>query len=328
MLTSRVLRSFLLAVFVLPACGGDSEPVQPVAHHESSPVAARSPAPAPVAIVEPAPVAPAVVPAPVVAAKPVARELPATYAEALAQGKALAQQGDGVGARELFLAAAKLDRKAAAPHIELARLAISSGERSAAMTAATKAVKLAPDSSQAWNTLGRAQLARFSYDDAVIAFGKATELDATNAWAWNNLGFAQLEQQHYAEAADALAHATSLPAATGFMWNNLGTADEQLGQLDEARAAFASGGKLGSGPALASAKRLVGVTAVVAVRRVDPASEGPTAVHEYEPREALPAVDTTDVLVPPDGRPDAVEPAPEAAVDAGVDPVTPPQQTL
>lgn len=318
--SSRVLRSFLLAIFVLPACGNGSEPVQPVAHHESSPASA------PVVTVEPPVVTPPVPPAVVVVAapKPIAREVPATYADALAQGKALALQGDGVGARELFQAAAKLDRKAAAPHIELARLAIRSGERNLAMTAATTAVKLAPDSSQAWNTLGRAQLARFSYDDAVTAFGKATELDATNAWAWNNLGFAQLEQRHYAEAADALAHATSLPAATGYMWNNLGTAYEQLGQFDDARAAFASGGKLGSGPALASAKRLVGVTSVVAVRRVELVPESPAAVHEYETREAIPAVDTTNVLAPPDGRPDMTEPAP----DAGVDPVVPPPQTL
>ena len=321
MLTSRVLRSCLFAVFMLPACGSDREPVNPVAHHESSPAQEPAPVSEPTLGVPP----PATV---AVAPPPVARAIPGTYDAALAQGKALAAQGDGVGARELLEAAAKLDRKAAAPHIELARLFIGGGERSLAMTAASKAVKLAPDSSQAWNTLGRAQLARFSYDEAVTAFGKAIELDATNAWAWNNLGFAQLEQKHFAEAADALAHATSLPGATGYMWNNLGTADEQLGQLDAARAAFAAGGKLGSGPAVASAKRLVGVAAVVAVRRAEPVMEAAGAVHEYETREPIPAPDTRDVLVPPDAAieiaPTAVEPAPEA----GVDPVAPVTQTL
>lgn len=252
----------------------------------------------------PAPVVAAPAPAPVAA-----RALPTTFDDALAQGRQLAAQGDAIGARELFEAAAKLDRKAAAPHVELARLFITSGDRGLAMAAANKAVKLAPDSSQAWNTLGRAQLARFSYDDAVTAFTKATELDAGNAWAWNNLGFTQLAQKKYAEAADALARATSLPSATGYMWNNLGTAYEQLGQLDLARAAFAAGGKVGSAPALASAKRLVGVTSVVAVGRGEPAP----AVQEYEAREPEPAPDA-----PAEG---------SAAADAGVEDA-PPAQTL
>ena len=115
-------------------------------------------------------------------------------------------------------------------------------------------------------------------------------LDAENTWAWNNLGFAQLEQKHYSEAGRR-ARARDEPGltATGYMWNNLGTAYEQLGQFDDARAAFAAGGKLGSGPARASAKRLVGVTSVVAVlqgRRAPPASkDSEPAVHEYEARE-------------------------------------------
>ncbi len=335
MLTSRMLRSFLLAVLVLPACGGGGETARPVARHEPVTVASEAPAPAPVT--PPAPIVDAPKPE-VVATAPMMvtpREIPTKYADALAQGKQLAAQGDALGARELLEAAAKLDRKAAAPHIELARLFITSGERGLAMAAANKAVKLAPDSSQAWNTLGRAQLARFSYDDAVAAFTKATELDATNAWAWNNLGFAQLEQKHYAEAVDALAHATSLADATGYMWNNLGTAYEQLGQLDEARAAFAAGGKLGSGPALASAKRLVGVASVVAVGRSAPATpaEAKPEAHEYDSREPEPAAepDATPPVAAPASDDSAADgsaapaPAPDAGVDESPKPAT---QTL
>jgi predicted Zn-dependent protease len=101
------------------------------------------------------------------------------------------------------------------------------------------------------------------------------------------MGFAQLQQKHYADAVDALQHATGGDGATGYMWNNLGTAYEQLGQFDEARAAFAAGGKLGSPAALASAKRLVGVTSVVATAHAAPAAKKDDAaeVHEYEARE-------------------------------------------
>jgi len=325
MLTSRLLRSFLLAVFALPACSGSSEPTT-TSRHEAAPSLV---APAPVATVVDVPAPAVAIAKPVVTAPaPVARELPTKYDDALDEGKRLAAQGDGVGARELFEAAAKLDRKAAAPHVELARLFIASGDRGLAMAAANKAVKLAPASSQAWNTLGRAELARFGYDGAIAAFTKATELDTDNVWAWNNLGFTQLAQKHYAEAVEALARATNCAGATGYMWNNLGTAYEQLGQLDEARAAFAAGGKLGSGPALASAKRLVGVTAIVAVRPSAPvvksgSEPGVAGVHEYETREPEPEPD----IAPPDAKIE-IEPTTATPADAGVDDAAVAPQTL
>src|SRR5262249_9667890 len=81
--------------------------------------AAWAPPPAPPA----APAAPAAVAA--VAPPAVA---PATYADALAQGKAAEASGDHAQARQLLEAAAKLDRKAAEPHLELARVFIATGE--------------------------------------------------------------------------------------------------------------------------------------------------------------------------------------------------------
>jgi Flp pilus assembly protein TadD len=193
-----------------------------------------------------------------------------TYSDTIAQGKAAAASGDHARARELFEAAVKLDKKAAEPHIELSRLFITIGERHLAVTAAGKAVKLAPASSQAYNTLGRAELARFGYDDAILAFRKATELSPDNTWAWNNLGLTHLQLKHYQDAADALAEATSRKGAEGYMWNNLGTAYEQLGQLDDARTAFENGGKHGSKEALASRKRLEGVKTIVVMKTDKP----------------------------------------------------------
>ena len=127
-------------------------------------------------------------------------------------------------------AAIKLDKHRAEPHIELARIYIAKGERGLAVAAAKKATKLAPLSSQAWNTAGRAELTAFNYDAAIEAFSKSVELDATNIWAWNNLGLAELQLKKYDEAAEHFAEATSRKGATGFMYNNLGTALEQLGQ--------------------------------------------------------------------------------------------------
>lgn len=276
-------RCILFALIAVPAaCGGDRS-TQAISSGDSQVAKAATP-PAP-SEVKSEPVAPPKVePAKLEPPTPAA---PTTYSENLAQGKAAAASGDHARARELLEAAAKLDKKAVEPHIELSRLFITMGERHLAITAANKAVKLAGSSgeaartsmtgesakrsSQAYNTLGRAELARFSYDDAMAAFHKAVELNPDNVWAWNNLGLAHLQLKNYQEAADALVEATSRKGAEGYMFNNLGTAYEQLGQLDDARTAFESGGKLGSREALASRKRLEGVKTIVVMKTEKPA---------------------------------------------------------
>ncbi len=197
---------------------------------------------------------------------PVEHWLPAGFAECMKLGKEMAAKGEHARARELFEAAAKLDRKSAAPHVELARSHIANNERALAIRHASKAVKLAPESSQAYNTLGRAELLRHQYDAAAIAFRQATELDANNVWAWNNLGLVYLTQKNYQEAVNALVEATGRKGVEAYMWNNLGTAYEHLDQLDEARDAFDSGAKLGSVAAKASRKRLEGVDSVKVAR--------------------------------------------------------------
>lgn len=245
-------RVFYVALVSMGACGEKSKPIdftnyvpkvsEHIAHVE---------APTPHERIQ-------VVTPPVVADAAV----PTTFEDALAQGRALLHKGDTASAKSMLEAAVQLDGNRAEPHIELARLYISTGERSRAMAAANRAVKLAPQSSLAWNTKGRAELHRFSYDDAVEAFSNAIELNPDNVWAWNNLGYTELLLKRYEEAAQHLVEATSRPGATGYMFNNLGTALEQLDRLDEARAAFEAGGQLGSNEALASRKRLEGVQSV------------------------------------------------------------------
>jgi tetratricopeptide (TPR) repeat protein len=274
----------VLFVFVC-ACGGEKA---------VSPVVQSTPEPAVPANVETAvPDAMTMPEMPATAGKPVAEvpakadpaavpEVPGKYADAMALGKQLEATGDHANARIMFEAAAKLDRKRAEPHVELARSFIATDDRSSAMAAANKAVKLAPDSTGAWNTLGRAELLRKNYDGAITAFQKAVELDRDNAWAWNNLGFVQLETKHYDAALASLVEATNRPAATGYMWNNLGTAYEQLDRLDEAREAFEKGGALGSKEALSSRKRLDGVK-TVAIAQPEKPAEADQPVQETVP---------------------------------------------
>jgi len=275
----------ILTAGAMAACGGESKTPTPASHPQ--PVAEPT-KPAPT--INQAPIAQAVVP-PVVEPKKVeAPALPTKFVDAMAQGKELAAKGDHARARELFETAIKLDKKKADPHIELARLFITTGDRGPAIVAANKAIKLAPDSSQAWNTLGRAELARFNYDGAITAFHKATELNADNVWAWNNIGFAELQLKHYQNAVDALVEATSKKGAEGYMFNNLGTALEQLDQLDDARTAYEKGGALGSKEATSSRKRLEGVkTLVVTATKLDSEpKKSADAPKTYEAREPMP----------------------------------------
>ncbi len=245
-----MMKKILFAVMLASACGEDGTAVDPMSFMPKLP-SVEVPVVADVSM--PAVVQPVAIAAPV---------MPTQFDDALAQGRALAAQGDRDGAVKMLEAAIKLDKNRAEPHVELARLYIVDGQRGLAVAAAKKATKLAPLSSQAWNTQGRAELVAFDYDAAIEAFSRACELDANNIWAWNNLGYTELQLKKYDEAVEHLTEATSRKGATGYMYNNLGTALEQLGKLDEARLAFESGGNLGSKEAMSSRKRLEGVTSI------------------------------------------------------------------
>lgn len=250
--------SAVLFALSIAACGGD-EPM-----HQAPPITSFIPAGTPmttdVTPQQPTVSEPVTVETPV--ATVVEKPAPTKYDEALALGRELVAKGDRAGAKEMFEAAIKLDKKKAEPHIELSRMYISLGEKGIAVVEANKAVKLAPNSSVAWNTKGRAELNRFAYEDAITAFTKSVELNRDNVWAWNNLGFAELQLKRYDDAAIHLSEATTRKGATGYMWNNLGIALEQLDRLDEARFAFEQGGKLGSVESSASRKRLEGVKSI------------------------------------------------------------------
>lgn len=257
-------RSILFAL-VLPvaACGGDRETpsieisppdyaVQPKS--DAQPVTSTSPIVPDQPKVE-------VVEAPV--------PVPTGYADLIVAGQDLVSKGEFGDAKEMFDAAIKLDTKKAEPHIELARMYIEMKEKGLAVASAKKAVKLAPLSSQAWNTKGRAELAAHKYDEAIEAFTKAIELNDSNVYAWNNLGYTELLLKRYEDAAEHLTEATSRDGATGYMFNNLGTALEHLDRLDDARLAYEAGSKLGSKEATSSRKRLEGVESIAIATKTD-----------------------------------------------------------
>ncbi len=272
---------FCALLFSVAACGSDAtQQVDPMSLLPKLPV-----------VEQPQPVA--TVAATYEQPKP-ALVMPTKFDDAIEQGRALASKGDNANAKLMFETAIKLDKKRAEPHIELAKLYISSGDRGLAMAAANKAVRFAPLSSQAWNTKGRAELNRFAYDDAIEAFTKAVEINKDNVWAWNNLGYTELQLQKYDEAAEHLGEAVTKLGATGYMFNNLGTALEHLDRLDAARAAFEGGAKLGSKESVASRKRLEGVTSIAIAGKPRKPDLQPDAKHTYDINEGPSAPDGTD----------------------------------
>ena len=263
-------RSILFALVIpVAACGGDSEPTVDFKLSDYV-VQPKSDA-------QPIKTQPSVV-GNVVKVVDVTKPMPTKLDELMAEGKRLASAGKYGDAKIMFDAALKQDKKNASIHIEMARMYISMNEKGPAVASANKAVKLAPLSSQAWNTKGRAELTAHKYDEAIEAFSKAVELDETNVFAWNNLGFTELLIKKYEDAVTHLQEATGRPGATGYMFNNLGTALEHVDNLDDARVAYEAGGKLGSSEAASSRKRLEGVDSV-AVATAEPTEP---VVKEYE----------------------------------------------
>lgn len=187
---------------------------------------------------------------------------------------------------------AKKEPKKAEHQVELARIYISMDERGKAISAANKAIKLAPNSSQAWNTKGRAELTAHNYENAIEAFTKAVDLNSDNAFAWNNLGYTELLLKRYEDAAEHLMEATTKKDATGYMFNNLGTALEHLDQLDDARMAYEAGGKLGSSAAASSRKRLEGVDSIAVVAKSEPDAK------TYDVNDEVPAPEGDTVEEP------------------------------
>ena len=128
------MQSILFAVLV-SACGSDrGVSVDPLSFMPQLP-----------AVQQPAIVVPAPEPVKVAIVEP--HVMPTKFDDAMAQGRELAAKNDRAGAREMFEAAIKLDKKRAEPHLELAKMFIASGNSGLAIAAANKAVKLVPLSS-------------------------------------------------------------------------------------------------------------------------------------------------------------------------------------
>jgi Flp pilus assembly protein TadD len=195
------------------------------------------------------------------AAVPTTKESKKEYAELMAEGKRLLASEPARAGEQFGLALAQRPQ-ALLPNIQMARAHIASGDLSKARPFAAKAIELDPNSSLAWNTLGRIELGEGNREAALTSFQRAVDEDEESSHAWNNLGYVHLLNRDYDAAVDALERATSGRGVTPHMWNNLGLAYEHLDRLEEARAAYRQAADAGSEKAAQSLKRLEGVRSI------------------------------------------------------------------
>jgi len=234
-----------LVVLVAGGCG-DGERTSKT----SAPIV-KGAAPAPFDVVASVPVAVQVVAPPAEMAQPrviapPALVVPSGYAARLKLAKRLVRDGRVDDAELVYAQAAEDEPTRATPRIELARLRLAAKDVAGARKHAEAAVELAPESSGAWNTLGRVELLDGDKLAAIDAFTRAAEANPDNSYAWNNLGLVLGQLGRWDEAVAALERATGGAHPEAFMWSNLGVAYERGEQIELGRAAYRQAARAGS----------------------------------------------------------------------------------
>lgn len=132
----------------------------------------------------------------------------------------------------------------ASPLVQQARLLTTLGRYAEAMLVAEGALSRDPEEPEAYQALGRAQLAAGNLSEALVRFQQAVHLAPEHGHALNNLGFAYLRTNQNAQAVEVLVRAAALLPHVAYVHNNLGVAYERLGRTEEAQAAYASATQL------------------------------------------------------------------------------------
>jgi cytochrome c-type biogenesis protein CcmH/NrfG len=96
----------------------------------------------------------------------------------------------------------------------------------------------APQSAEAWSTLGFAYASLKSYSKAIDAYRQAIRINPQDADAWYNLGTAHGYLKRYNEAIDAYRQAIRINPEYASAWHNLGNAYVGLKRYNEAIDAY------------------------------------------------------------------------------------------
>ena len=102
------------------------------------------------------------------------------------------------------------DHIGASTFIEKGWSLISLGDHAGAIRALTRALELAPDTTEAQSLLGWAQMLHQDYDDALATFSKVLMKEPANALARINVGYICLKKRIFGEAIEHLSRAIRL----------------------------------------------------------------------------------------------------------------------
>ena len=199
------IRIVLFALIApLAACGGD-RPDETTGLWFTVPTLGTSAKP-PLVEDSPGPLEAKVAPPAIVDAPVVETPIPTTFEDAMELGKALAVKGETSratrGARGGGQARQEVRRAAHRARAPVHLRRASAASRSSARTRRSSS---RPRRARPTTRSGRAELARYSYDNAIVAFRQATELNPDNVFAWNNLGYTYLQLKQYEDAVERAA---------------------------------------------------------------------------------------------------------------------------
>ncbi len=152
--------------------------------------------------------------------------------------KAASERGNYKVAIELLQKVVAAEPKHKTAWMDLGRNYMVLRQTDDAVNAFKKQAELNPYDEYAFGALGWAYTTERKYDDAATAFNKAIEINPLSDYAHGALGAMYQESHQYDKAAPELEKAASLKADDAGLQINLGNAYLNLGQDDNALAAF------------------------------------------------------------------------------------------
>ena len=167
----------------------------------------------------------------------------------LAEGNALAQAGDPAGALSKYRDALNYADGEGDPDVffNMGIAHKAKGETDRAIAAYEKALKLAPEYSEAHNNLGNLLKNQKRFEEAIIHYEASIKIFPDNSNTHNNLGTVHAMRGDMSKAETYFAKAVSIQPTYYEARQNLGLSYMQQGKLEEAEKEFATAVKMAEG---------------------------------------------------------------------------------
>ncbi|MBV5341117.1 MAG: tetratricopeptide repeat protein [Deltaproteobacteria bacterium] len=115
----------------------------------------------------------------------------------------------------------------------LGRVYDNSDQRTKAIEAYQRTIRIKPENTYAWNWLGRDYQYTNQQDKAIEAFQQTIHIKPENTFAWHWLGHAYYDSGQLNKAIEAFQEAISIKPENALFWNDLGVAYGLNGQTSQ-----------------------------------------------------------------------------------------------